>query len=158
MSNYTPTMQMPETVKYFKEELICELLPIPSQKPDMERILNVMVWPEIKKLTIVETQKGVSNEGQQLGGIKLIAEVLLKEKLKYVADRPEQPVHAVHYDTLKSIFIILPEQIDGVKVCELLKLGKLKVVPYIEAVYSRMLDKRNAHKCVMMLLDVKINK
>lgn len=157
-SNYTPNQELPKEVKYFKEELICELLPIPVQKPEMERVLDVMVWPEVKRIDIVKTEKGQSNEGQHLGGIKLIVEVLLKEKLLYVADRCEQPVHAVHYDTLKSIFVILPEEIDGRKVCELIKLNKIQVIPYIEKVYFRMLDDRNVHKCVLLLADVKINK
>lgn len=157
-SNYTPNLELPREVKFFKEELVCELLPIPEEKPEMERVLDVMVWPEVKRIDVVKTEKGQSNEGQQLGGVKLIVEILLKEKLMYVANRCDQPVHAVHYDTLKSIFVILPEEIDGRKVCELIRLNKIQVIPYIEKVYARMLDDRNVHKCVLLLADVKINK
>lgn len=157
-SNYTPNLELPREVKFFKEELVCELLPIPEEKPEMERVLDVMVWPEVKRIDVVKTEKGQSNEGQQLGGVKLIVEILLKEKLMYVANRCDQPVHAVHYDTLKSIFVILPEEIDGRKICELIRLNKIQVIPYIEKVYARMLDDRNVHKCVLLLADVKINK
>ena len=39
---------IPEKVKYFKEEAISERLVIPSQKPDIERILNVLVSAEVE--------------------------------------------------------------------------------------------------------------
>ncbi len=157
-SNFEPNKTLPETVEHFKEELVCELLPIPEEKPDMERLLNVMVWPEVKKIDIVETEKGYSNEGQRLGGVKLLVEVLLKEKVTYVADRKEQSVHGAHYNTIKSMFITLPEEIDGNKVCGLLRQNKIRVIPHLETVYSRMLDKRNVHKCVLLLLELKIRK
>lgn len=147
---------LPEKADYFKEEMVCEILSIPAQKPDMERLLDVMVWPEVVNIKLVETPKGRSYEGQFLSGNKLVVEVNLKEKITYVALEPTQKAHAAHYETLKSIFIILPEEIEGKQVCDLVRQGRVNVTPYVEEVCARMLDTRTIHKCVMLFVDVKL--
>ncbi|MGL6104789.1 hypothetical protein [Romboutsia sp.] len=147
---------LPTEAIYFKEESICEVLSIPCQKPDMERILDMMVWPEIESMKIVETVQGLSNEGQRLTGIKLVVEVRLKEKLTYVALEPTQSVHAAHFESLKSMFIVLPAEVDGRSTCDLVRTGRISVIPYVEAVYPRMLDSRTVHKCVLLFINAKL--
>jgi len=147
---------LPKEAKYFKEEIICEVLSIPPQKPDMERLLDVMVDAEVVNINLIETAKGRSDEGQYLSGYKLVVEVNIKEKVMYVALEPTQSAHAAHYETFKSMFVILPEEIDGKKICDLVRANRLTVTPYVEDVCARMIDKRTIHKCVMMFLDVKI--
>lgn len=148
--------QLPEKTTYFKEEIICEILSIPAVKPDMERLLDVMVWPEVTNINLVETPKGRSYEGQYLSGNKLVVEINLKEKVTYVANEPTQSAHAAHYETLKSLFIVLPEEINGEKICELFRADRILVTPYVEDVCARMLDTRTIHKCVMLFVDVKL--
>lgn len=147
---------LPKNVLYFKEELVTEILTIPPQKPDMERILDIMVWPEIVNIKLIDTQVGKSNEGQYLSGAKLVIEVNLKEKVTYVACEPTQSVHAAHYETMKSIFVVVPTIVGGRDICDLVRADRVQVVPYIEATKFRMLDTRNIHKCVLLLLDVTI--
>lgn len=147
---------IPEDIKYFKEESICEVLTIPCEKPDMERILDIAVWPEIENIRLVDTEVGYSVEGQRLSGMKLIVEVRLKEKVTYVADEITQSVHASHYEILKSIFIVVPSVIQDKPICNLIKSGRLTVEPYIEDVMWEMLDCRKIHKCVMLFLNVSI--
>lgn len=147
---------IPENAKYFKEEIITETLVIPPQKPNMERILDMLVWAEVENINLIETEKGVSNEGQKLTGVKLVVEVKLKEKVTYVALEPTQSAHAAHYEMFKSMFVILPEEINGRLTCDLVRAGRISVIPYVECVHSRMLDCRTIHKCVMLFLDVKV--
>ncbi|MGL4990547.1 MAG: hypothetical protein ACRC57_05160 [Sarcina sp.] len=154
-SDYSPNQNMPEEVKYFKEEIINEILVIPSQKPDMERFLKALVDITVEDKKLIKTEKGLSNEGQILTGYKLIIKLRIKEKITYVADECTQSVHAAHFETIKNLFIIMPEKIDDEDVCKLLKRGKLSVTPYVECVESRMLDERTIHKCVMFLVEVK---
>ena len=156
--NYSPNVQLPEKVKYFKEEIINEILEIPCQKPDMERLLNTIVSTNVEEIKLIKTEKGLSNEGQNLTGYKLLVKLWISEKVMYVADYPTQPIHAAHFDDVKNFFVILPEQIDGVDVCELIKYNKLIVTPYVECVEARMLDERHIHKCVMLLIDVRKGK
>ncbi|MGL4990671.1 MAG: hypothetical protein ACRCYE_05120 [Sarcina sp.] len=154
-TDYSPNQSMPKEMEYFKEEIINEILTIPEQKPDMERLLKTLVDVTVEDKKLIKTEKGLSNEGQILTGYKLIVKLRIKEKVTYVADHCTQSVHAAHYETIKNLFIIIPETIDGEDVCVLLKRGKLKVTPYLECVESRMLDERTIHKCVMLIVDVK---
>lgn len=147
---------LPFKSEYFKEELISEVLTIPSQKPNMERILKILISPEIVDFKVVETEVGYSNEGQNLTGYKLVVELNIKQKITYVADEKTQSVHAAHYENMKSIFIVLPKEINNQDICELIRANRLAITPYIEAAKSRMLDCRRFHKCVMLFLDVKI--
>ncbi|MEG0013668.1 MAG: hypothetical protein RR324_02405 [Cellulosilyticaceae bacterium] len=147
---------LPKTPKYFKEEMICDVLNIPAQKLDMERLLDVMVWPEVMSMNVIETPKGVSHEGQKLTGIKLSIELNVKSKLTYVADEPTQSAHAAHYETLKSVFVVLPEQVGDKKICELIRADRIVVIPYVESVCARMLDARAVYQGVMLFVDVQI--
>ena len=152
----TKNIIIPKEVKYFKEELVSEILSIPPQKPDMERVLNVLVWPEVVSTKLIDTDVGMSNEGQYLSGKKLVVEIKLKEKVTYVACEPTQSVHAAHFETLKSIFIVLPTEVDKKDICDLVRADRLQITPYVEATKFRMMNCRTIHKCVMLLVDVKI--
>lgn len=147
---------LPETTKYFKEELISEALTIPMPKPNIERILKVLISPEIVDINLVETEIGQSNEGQNLTGYKLVVELNIKEKITYVAKDKSQSVHAAHYENMKSVFVVVPKDVNGEKVCDLLRANRLTVTPYIEAVKTRVLDYRTIYKCIMLFVDVKI--
>lgn len=147
---------LPENAIYFKEEEISEILPIPSQKPDIENILSVTIFPEVESMRIINTEVGRSNEGQVLTGTELVIELKLKEKITYVADDIAQSVHAVHYENLKSFFVVLPNEVNGNDICDLLRTNRVSVNPYIEAVNVRKLDERTIFKCVLLFIDVKL--
>lgn len=153
--SFSPCRELPETVEYFKEELIEELLVIPDQKPDIERILDILVWADVVDYKLIETEKGVANSGQKLSGLKLIVKIRLKEKVMYVADVCTQAVHAAHYEAVKNIFIVLPEKINGEDTCTLVKRKKISIQPYVEGVDFRALSERCIQKCVMLLVEAK---
>lgn len=146
---------LPKNALYFKEEEISGILTIPCQKPDMENILSIIVSPVVENMRIIETEVGRSNEGQYLTGRKLVIELRIREKITYVADEKTQSVHAAHYETLKSFFVIVPNEIEGQDVCDLLRANRVSVNPYIEAVNKRMIDKRTIFKCALLFIDVK---
>lgn len=148
---------LPARAEYFKEELFCDVLVVPLCKPNMERVLDVMVWPEVVNVKLVDTPKGKSYEGQVLTGVKLVVQIKLKEKVTYVAHELSQSTHAVYYETLKSVFVVLPEKsVDGKSICEFFRSDRLTVTVYTEKVCGRMLDSRSIHRCEMLLVDVKI--
>lgn len=146
---------IPKESQFFKEELVSEVLTIDCNKPEMERILDILVHPEVVNYKLIDTPIGESNEGQTLAGYKLIIEIKLNEKLTYVADEPTQSVHACYYEFMKSIFVVLPTEINGKNTCDLVRADRLEITPYIEAVKYRMLDCRQIHKCIMLFVDVK---
>ncbi|MCY6958955.1 hypothetical protein [Clostridium brassicae] len=150
---------LPTSPKYFKELTVQENLVIPMQKPDIEQLLGVMVEAEVISTRVVETEKGISDEGQKLSGCKLIIELKLHEKVKYVADEPTQSVHVAEYESqYKSVFIVVPCEIDGTDVCELVRRNKMSVNVYIEDIYAEMIDCRNIFKNVTIFVDAVFRK
>lgn len=147
---------LPEYVKYFQEVNIVETLVIPEQKPDMEKLSSVMINPKVVATKLISTPVALSYEGQNLSGYKLIVELSLQEKVKYVACLPNQSIHAAHYDNImKSVFVVVPEMYKGQRVCDLIRKGKFSVTPYIEDVHAVMKDSRTIYKCITLLVDVK---
>lgn len=152
---------LPVNPLWFTEIAIPEVVCIPEQKPDMEQLMSVMVDAEIVSTRVIVTPVGISSEGQNLSGRKLSVELLLKQKIRYVADEPTQSVHAAHFDKLiASIFIVIPCCFDiGGKIFtaeELLQLGRLVVTPYIEDIYGEQRDKRCIFKNITVLLNVTV--
>lgn len=147
----------PTDPKYFTQLSIPETLIIPQPKPNMEQLLSVTVDAVVESMKLIETPIAKSNEGQNLSGCKLIIELRLREKVKYVADEPTQSVHAAHYDNvLKSIFIIVPCEVNGVPIREYFRRKRIVITPYIEDIYAEMIDKRTIFKNITIFVDANI--
>lgn len=150
------SQDMPDTVKYFQEVNIVETLIIPEEKPDMEKLSSIIISPKVVATKLITTPVALSYEGQNLSGYKLIVELSLQEKIKYVAAMPNQAIHAAHYDNLmKSVFVVVPEFYKGERVCDLIRKNKFSVTPYVEDIYAVMKDSRTIYKCITLLVDVK---
>lgn len=146
---------LPENPVYFKEVAIPETVTIPCQKPDIEQLLAVMVEPEIVSVRLVETPIAVSDEGQNLSGCKLVIELRLRQKIKYVADEPTQSVHVAEFENVfKSIFVVVPCEIDGMRVCDLIRRNRVNVTPFIEDIFAQMRDKRRVFKNITLFVNV----
>lgn len=93
------------------EMYIPEILCIPEQKPDIEQLLSISSKACIISQKVIRTPDPITRptnqEGLLLTGKKLIIEGILKQKIIYVADVPEQSVHAAHFDVPFSAFIIV---------------------------------------------------
>ncbi|MGL6174801.1 MAG: hypothetical protein ACRC1P_09390 [Cellulosilyticaceae bacterium] len=146
----------PTEPKYFKEEMICETVMIPMGKPRVGQLLDIMVWPEVIDIKLLETPKGKSYEGNCLTGNKLLVQLLLKEKIAYISEDTGQNTYIMPREVLKSVYVTLPEYIDEKRVSDLVRGEKMKVTAYIEDVGARVIDRRNIYKFIMILVDVSI--
>lgn len=136
---------VPEYSKYFKQFQVQEICCVPCQKPDIEQILRVIVNAEIIETKIVTTSRGISNEGQILTGKKLLVRGKLIQKIEYVADDPEQSVHAAEFEKLFSDFIVMDDYLECTT--------PVTVTPYIEDIYIKQINKRKVFKNVMLLIN-----
>lgn len=135
---------MPQDVTTFKQFNVEETVYIPCRKPEIEQILKVIAKVEITSAKVIKTPKATSLEGQILTGWKLIVEGNLNQKIQYVADLPEQPVHAAHFNVPFSTFIVLPEDFT---------IGTpLLVDGFIEDIYVEQLGKKCIFKNITLLI------
>lgn len=154
----TPYEQLPKNPVFFTEITIPETVELPCRKPDIEELISVMVDAEVISTRLVNTPTAVSCEGQVLLGHKLIIELKLRQKVKFIAKEPTQSVHAAHFEkVVSSIFVVLPPGIGTASMEALFKQNKLVVTPYIEDIYAAKLDGRRIFKNVTLLIDVTVN-
>lgn len=153
----TPYNQLPKNPMFFTQIAIPETVEIPREKPDIEDLVSVMVDAEIISTRLINTPTAVSCEGQVLLGHKLIIELKLRQKVKYIADEPTQSVHAVHFENIvSSIFVVLPPGIGTASMEDLFIQRKLVVTPYIEDIFAERMDSRRIFKNIILLIDVKV--
>ncbi|WP_343338680.1 hypothetical protein TPELB_08850 [Terrisporobacter petrolearius] len=148
---------LPQNPLFFKELIIDDTLCIPIEKPDIEGLISITSQIDIISTKLICTENKKSLEGQNLSGCKLIIEYKVKDLVVYTANEVTQPVHSAHYESnLKSTFVVLPCEINGVNIQELLDECKLKINPYIEDICAISKDKRTINRCLTLLIDVEI--
>lgn len=140
---------IPIDTTVFKQLNIEKIVCLPDAKPDIEQIVKVISELVIKKTKVIKTPKGTSLEGQLLTGWKLVIEGVVKQKIQYVADEPEQSVHATHADIPFSTFIVLPENFTMDT--------PLTILGYIEDVYAHMTNERCIFINITTLLTADLN-
>lgn len=124
-----------------------ELLELPPAKPDIEQLVNVHVNVEITRTKVIPTPVGW----------KAIIRGVVKQKIVYVADVPEQSLHAAHFEKPFCTFISMPKdekEDDWEK--EDCSEGrgepeKVQAKVVIEDVMVQEFNKRSIHKCVLLL-------
>jgi hypothetical protein len=99
---------IPQSSNVFKQLYVEKVFCLPDAKPDIEQIIKVISELIIKNTKVIRTPKGISLEGQALTGWKIVVEGAIKVKFQYVADTPEQSVHAAHTEVPFSTYIVLP--------------------------------------------------
>ncbi|MBF8984559.1 DUF3794 domain-containing protein [Lutibacter sp. B2] len=137
---------------------IPEVLCIPTQKPDVEQILTLTSRVDIISQRVVKTPivgtivpgpppvfvPDPNYEGTFLTGRKLVIEGILRQKIIYTADVPEQSVHSAHFDVPFSAFIILPWDAP--------LFTKYKIEPCIEDIFVCRVSKRQVFKNVTIFI------
>lgn len=139
--------EFPENPEHFKQLSVQDNMRIPAAKPDIEQLISVGAEIEITDYHVIKTPEGSSKEGQRLTGLKIIVEGKVCQKVEYVADEPEQSVHAAHFYMPFSTYIVIPScYIDGTPIT---------ITGYIEDIYVKLQDKRSIFKNVTILLDAR---
>lgn len=134
----------PDNAKTFKQFQVQMSLEIPTEKPDIEHILQDNINVEICNSHVIQTPCSKSYEGQILTGNKLIVTGKIQQKIEYVADNCTQSVHGAEFSIDFSTFIGLEYNT--------YQSSTYKVIPYVEDVFIKQLDGRRLFKNVMLLL------
>ena len=135
---------IPDSSSIFKQLNVEMIYGLPTAKPDIEQIVKVISELKIKNTHVIKTPVGVSLEGQQLTGWKMVVEGCILQKIQFVADEPEQSVHGAHAEIPFSTFIVLPE--------DFTLNTPVFVHGYIEDIFVQMTDKRNIFNNITILL------
>jgi len=97
----TPPANFPEVndETLYTQIAVDELLELPAAKPDIEQLVNVHINVEILRTKVIPTPVGY----------KAVVRGIVKQKIVYVADLPEQSLHAAHFERPFCAFIPIPK-------------------------------------------------
>ncbi len=140
-------------IRRWTELVVPEVLCIPSFKPDIEQIISISSVVELICQRVINTPSKTTNpklyppifnqEGTAITGKKLVIEGVLRQKIVYSAFQT-QSVHAVHFDTPFSAFIVLDPQDSLMK--------KFKVDVCIEDIFVTDITARKIFKNVTLVI------
>lgn len=109
-------------------------------KKPVVSIISVSADCQINSMKLLNTSVRTSNEGQRLSGKKLLVELNILYRIKYISDPKEKYLYILKENFTKIMYIVLPSSINGFKIEDLVRQNKIKVTPYIEDLY---VDQRN---------------
>lgn len=135
-----------------KKDSFCETLYIPNHKPDLERLLDIAILPEVLDYVPITTPKGLSFEGQSLTGLSILATVSFKIKISYMSTHNEQSIHSVHYNHLKSISFNIPEKTYTQDTHFIIENGQMTLSPLINSIYTKPMDHRSMYAYIMLVI------
>lgn len=139
-----------------KEETFYETLFIPPHKPSIHRLIDCNIVPEIVEYKAFHTVQGLSYEGQQLTGLTLSLMLKLNQKITYIANTPEQTLHAIHYAHFKSSHINLPPVHHDQDTCSLVESGLIIITPKISSVKNFILNNKSFEQCALLTLKIEL--
>ena len=114
-----------------KEFIKEKSIKIPGQKPKIEQLAKIIIKPVITSHKVIKVDKR---------RFKVLFQGKIIEKVFYVADKPEQSVHAASFSFPFCNFIKLPKKITKVK--------DIKV--NIEDVIVQLVKKREINQCILI--------
>lgn len=154
IKNIYLTKCFPKNPRYFAQENVSHMLVLPYGKPPIGSIISIIIDSEIISQRLVQTHVGVSNEGVISPGYKLIVEIKFKEKIRYSTIDCKEYVNILHLESeIYSFSVALPCEINGVNTCELERRGKIEVIPYIEDIYTELINPCNILQSITFFLD-----
>jgi len=138
---------MPTATGIYTQIAIDHQLVIPEVKPPAECLLDVAIDFEIKKAVVIDTPLLYPESftpPEDLKKVLVVGTAMII--VKYVADEPEQQVHAAHFEVPFNALIEWPSgPPQGTAIC---------VEPVIEKQRFCLVDGRTISKIILVRLDI----
>lgn len=145
----------PQNPLYFKQLILNDTLSISMMKPCIGDLISITSKVDIISTKLIYTENNKSLEGQVLSGCKLIIEYKIEDIVLYSSNQLTKSVYSdCCKSNLKSTFIIVPCEIDGIAIKDLLDACKLNINPYIEDICAVKADERCIYRSLNLFIDV----
>ena len=130
----------------FKQFMVSSKLPIPCSQHGVCEIINKYVDVEITNTEVIDTIRGISCEGENLTGKKVVVNGTLMERIEYIELCSDKSIKVAEYNIHFNTFIVLPENFN--------ELNNVKVDSFIEDIDMRLIDPMTLYQSVSLLLEV----
>ncbi|MFD3156304.1 hypothetical protein ACFIJ5_05510 [Haloimpatiens sp. FM7330] len=144
-----------EGMKYFTQDCISQKIRLDDNLPDIDYIVSSMVDYEIISVDTIKTIKGKSNDEKYSSGKKAVVKIKFKQKIMYISKIQDENVHIFENYFYHSVFVVIPERIEGTDTKALVKFKKLKPIAYIEDIITKNIGVRAILNYIHVLFEIK---
>ena len=145
---------LPTDIKFFKEELFSTSRFIKDNQPKIKKIISISIDSKIISTKIINTSKKVSNDGQKLSGKKLLVELNINYKIKYLSTNKEKCLYILKHNITKIIYIVIPSEVDNKTIEEIIRKKRMGIKTYIEDLYADIRDNEEIYIRNLILVNV----
>lgn len=128
------SLAFPENIKYFTDFMVNRQLIVDKCKPNINTITASSIQVTISKVSLINTQIKRSFEGQHLSGKKLIVDTQILINTKYIGGEDIIDMYIERILILKHISIVVPAEVNGNKIEDIVRKDKFSITPYVENV------------------------
>ncbi|MGL4910956.1 MAG: hypothetical protein ACRC3Y_00860 [Romboutsia sp.] len=142
----------------FKEYDLCDAINIQKENPKINKIVEYLLYPNIKKVDFFNNQDKLGNiysENSLVNSNKLIIELDIKERAVYTTKTKSEYVYTHNINTIKTLSIEIPNKIKEKSTYELFKSSRLQINPHVENIHIRKIDDMNIYRTMLLLLEAK---
>ncbi|MGL4738959.1 MAG: hypothetical protein ACRCW2_16035 [Cellulosilyticaceae bacterium] len=145
---------LPELINYFKEEIIIQGQCIPCEYPDIDKVVKVEGDLCVKDMQLIKNRVGESIEGQKIEGHTLLIQVSTQGKIAYLGIGYAHDIYTITLSGTDTLFVVLPDEINGKPIEALYNEGRVIVTPYMEWIDVEVVDYCQLQLYMMILVDV----
>ncbi|MGL6105710.1 hypothetical protein [Romboutsia sp.] len=147
---------LPTNIKYFKEDLLDTVFSKKDETKEIHTIISTSVDCNVNSIKLVNTSSRTSNEGQKLSGKKLLVEVKLSYRIKYTTNTKETSLYILKTSHTKVIYIVVPREINGFKIEDLVRKNKVSVETFIEDLYVSSRGPNSIYIRTLLLVNARL--
>lgn len=149
---------LPKDIKYFKEELVSTSYTLNEDALDIDKIISVSIDTKITSIKLINTAVRTSSEGQKLMGRKILIELSINYKIKYLSDGKEKYLYMLKESMTKAMYVVLPSTIKEEKIEELLRKKRVGAQVFVEDLYAKLRNKKEIYIRNLILINLFIKK
>jgi len=136
----------PSNSRTFKQFEIQELIKIPDNYPEIKKLISVNSTIVIQSKRIITSSKGVSNEGKELTGPKLIFEGYVNQKIEYLENNSSNVLYLYNLKIPFCNYVVLDT------ICQF-ENYEYDLSAFLEDIYVRQLSSRKISQNISVLVN-----
>ena len=131
----------------FKSLCVADIITIPLDCSDIAEVVDYNVSTNLYSVYAISTPIGISNEGQQLTGSKLMVCGNICVNANFISCVPEEPVHSLRNVIPFCTFLVIPTITDA-------NYQLSDVNDTLEGITIEKVNERQYKICVNLLIDI----
>lgn len=148
------TEKFPDDIKYFTDFVVYYDLVLDKCDPGIDTITATAIDINVTNINLIDTTRNLSYEGQYLSGKKILVDFKILFNIKYIAGEGIMDICMEKIELYKCVGIVVPMDVNGSNMEDIVRKGQLSVNPYIESIICQKQDLRELRVTSSIVIDI----